>query len=67
MVEAVSIHHSAVVGLVGFEKLRWHCSFVVKVGETTIGIFCSYIQDVLGSLFDFLNLFSDGVGHGKLL
>lgn len=52
--KAVSVHHSAVVVLVGFAQFRRHGQFIVQVSQTAIRIKCACVQNSLCSLLDFV-------------
>ena len=66
-VEAVSLHHSAVVILVGLAKLRRHGQFVVQIGQAAVRVEGAGVKDGPGGLFDFGFLRVGGVGPGEVV
>ena len=56
-VEAVGLHHGAVVDAVGTAQIGRHGSFVVEVCKAAIGIFGTGVKNGLGGLLDFGFLF----------
>ena len=51
-VEAISFHHGAVVGLMGFPEVGGHEGLVIQVGQGAVGILSPCIKDGLCGLLD---------------
>ena len=66
-IEAIRLHHSAVVILVGLAKLRRHGQLVVQVGQAAVRVEGAGVENGPGGLLDFGLLGVGGVGPGEVV
>ena len=66
-VEAIGLHHGAVVVLMGLSEFYGHGQLIVEVGQAGIRVESAGIQDGLGRLLDLRLLLGRGIGPGEVV